>query len=40
MKNRLQWLRSFVLLAILALAYPILSHGVDMFGWFKKRKSF
>jgi hypothetical protein len=40
MNNRLQWPRRVILLVFLALAYPILSHGVDMFGWFKKKEVF
>ncbi|QLE83686.1 DUF4198 domain-containing protein [Shewanella sp. Scap07] len=40
MNKRLRLRRRFMLLVLLAIAYPILSHGVDMLGWFKKKEVF
>ncbi|QLE83689.1 DUF4198 domain-containing protein [Shewanella sp. Scap07] len=40
MNKRLRLHRRLMLLGLLAIAYPILSHGVDMFGWFKKKEVF
>ncbi|QLE83690.1 hypothetical protein FLM48_00450 [Shewanella sp. Scap07] len=40
MNKRLRLRRRLMLLALLAIAYPILNHGVDMLGWFKKKEVF
>ncbi|QLE83687.1 hypothetical protein FLM48_00435 [Shewanella sp. Scap07] len=40
MNKRLGLRRRLMLLVLLAMAYPIHSHGVDMLGWFKKKEVF